>query len=92
MTRDGTAMLRALGRWVCCAAVLLLLGAASCESKPPETPGEVPPGNCCMRNAEPSEQVCGARVECCRGGLDRDECEAKQGIWFHSTEGCRGAC
>ncbi len=73
---------------------LVLLGAAGCEApKPPEAPGgPPPPGNCCMRNAEPAERTCGPAAGCCRSGLDRDECEAKRGLWFHSVEGCRGAC
>ena len=73
---------------------LLLLGGAGCEApKPPEAPGgPPPPGNCCMRNAEPAERTCGPVEGCCRSGLDRDACEAKRGLWFHSVEGCKGAC
>jgi hypothetical protein len=68
-------------------------GPAGCEApKPPEAPAEPAPGNCCMRRAEAAERVCGPQEGCCRGGLERDECEAKNGLWFHSPEGCRGAC
>lgn len=76
------------------ALALVVLAGAGCEApKPPEAPGgPPPPGNCCMRNAEPAERTCGPVEGCCRGGLDRDECEAKKGLWFHSTEGCKGAC
>jgi hypothetical protein len=45
-----------------------------------------------MRNAEAADRTCGPVEGCCRSGLDRDECEAKRGLWFHSVEGCRGAC
>jgi hypothetical protein len=94
MTTNKTGALQRAGAlWLCSLMAMLAVSAFGCEdAKPPETPGQPPPpGNCCMRNAEPTEQVCGQQVGCCRN-LERDECEAKQGLWFHSLEGCRGAC
>ena len=70
----------------------LTAGPFGCEPKPPEAPSEPPPGNCCMRAAEPAASRCGEQKGCCRSGLDRDECEEKKGVWFHTTEGCLGAC
>jgi hypothetical protein len=93
MNSEPSGALRNAGAWALCALFAVLLGGAfGCESKPPEAPGQPPPpGNCCMRSAEPIEQVCGQEAGCCRD-LERDACEEKQGIWFHSLEGCRGAC
>ena len=81
----------AYARGMAALVALVALAAGACEGKPPESPEGPRPGNCCMRNAEPAERVCGEKLECCRE-LEQDECEAKQGIWFHSLEGCRGAC
>jgi len=80
-------LLLALG----CAA--LMAGPLGCEKpKPPEVPEKPPPGNCCLRSAEPAEQVCGPERGCCHSELDRDACEAKKGLWFHTPEGCMGVC
>jgi hypothetical protein len=47
---------------------------------------------CCLRSG-PVEAVCGAgSSRCCTIKYERDDCEAKGGLWFHSARGCAGAC
>jgi hypothetical protein len=73
--------------------------------KPPEPPDPKPPelpklqspvpldeaGNCCFRNVQAADR-CNGATRCCPPKFERDECEAKQGFWFHTSEDCAGAC
>lgn len=71
------------------------------EPEPPTAPQgpkvDVPPdhegGVCCMR-AGAVEQVCGVGVKrCCTLKYDDPgDCEDEGGFWFHTVEGCAGAC
>ncbi len=58
---------------------------------------DVPPthegGVCCVRSG-PVEQVCGVGTKrCCTIKYeDPSDCEDAGGLWFHSVDGCSGAC
>ena len=82
-------------------AVAVAGGPLGCQPPPPpeapQAPEQFQPppgGNCCLRGNENTEAACGAGVQrCCSSKIaDRDDCEAAGGFWFHSTEGCKGAC
>jgi hypothetical protein len=82
--------------------VLAGLVAGGCELPAPELPSapelpeeaeQVKPkgGNCCIRIGKALQSKCNGKP-CCAPKLDADQCEAVRGFWFHSTEGCAGAC
>ena len=79
---------------VATALVVAVAGPLGCEApKPPEAPGAPPaPGNCCMRGEDAASSPCGPQKGCCRTEADEDACVAKKGLWFHTPEGCLGAC
>ena len=92
----GEMMLRKLlAILVSVAAVALAGGPLGCDLfKPPESPaGPPPPGGCCARSGALLDKECGGKRSCCvGGGLERDSCELKGGLWFSSPEGCAGGC
>jgi hypothetical protein len=64
--------------------------------EPPKPPDGLPPpekgGNCCFRDDRVAPTMCKGRDRCCNGDFDLGACESKGGVWFHTSEGCRGAC
>lgn len=58
-----------------------------------DVPGDHEGGVCCIRSG-PVEQTCGVGAKrCCTLKLDgAGDCEDAGGLWFHSVDGCRGAC
>lgn len=67
------------------------------DVKPPEAPKLQSPipldntGNCCFRHTEAADR-CNGATRCCSDKFEVDECEAKKGFWFHTSEDCAGAC
>lgn len=65
------------------------------EPAPPEDPAapEDPESRkCCFRSGENVAKVCENKDRCCSGKYDRSACEDSGGLWFHSADGCAGAC
>lgn len=60
--------------------------------KPPDGVPEKKGGNCCFRDDRVTPTYCKGQDHCCNGDYDLDACESRGGLWFDSTEGCRGAC
>jgi hypothetical protein len=59
----------------------------------PQVPAAPTPGNCCLRDASQATMACGVTTErCCTDKYDRSDCEDAGGFWFHTPEGCAGAC
>ncbi|EYF05202.1 hypothetical protein [Chondromyces apiculatus] len=58
-----------------------------------DVPEEHDGGVCCVRTG-PVEQMCGPGAKrCCTLKLDSSgSCEDAGHLWFHSVDGCRGAC
>ncbi len=63
------------------------------DLKAPQVPSAPVPGNCCLRDASQASLACGGNAErCCSDKYDRSDCEDAGGFWFHTPEGCAGAC
>jgi len=61
----------------------------------PEVPVEPPKnvGNCCLRTGKAHKEKCGGAMSCCTDKFeDTAACLTEKGYWFHSEEGCAGAC
>jgi hypothetical protein len=59
----------------------------------PQVPSAPVPGNCCLRDPGQAATACGGGAQrCCTDKYDRSDCEDAGGFWFHTPEGCAGAC
>jgi hypothetical protein len=60
--------------------------------KPPDAIPEIKGGGCCFRNTGTAAKICPGQAHCCSGDFALDACESGGGLWFSTSEGCRGAC
>ncbi|WP_104987897.1 hypothetical protein [Sorangium cellulosum] len=59
---------------------------------PAAAPEDPESRKCCFRSGEGAAKSCESQERCCTGKYDRSECEDSGGLWFHSADGCAGAC